>query len=77
MPMMFSFVVAFLKCLCTSFFFVASMLIFIQANNFASENLPVGTVLSDPVKRREYDKKGVLYTQDCNVTVSSFYAFKF
>ncbi|XP_010939740.1 uncharacterized protein [Elaeis guineensis] len=25
-------------------------------------------VLSDPVKRREYDKKGVLYTQDCNVT---------
>ena len=53
------------------------MLIFIEIINFASENFPVVTVLSDPVKRREYDKKGVLYTQDCNVTVSNIYAFKF
>lgn len=26
-------------------------------------------VLSDPVKRREYDSKGMLYVYDCNVVV--------
>jgi hypothetical protein len=29
------------------------------------------TVLSNPVKRQEYDKKGVLYVQDQNAAVST------
>jgi hypothetical protein len=28
------------------------------------------TVLSDPVKRREYDNKGMLYVYDYNIIVS-------
>lgn len=29
------------------------------------------SVLSDPVKRREYDKKGMLYVYDYNIIVRS------
>jgi hypothetical protein len=34
----------------------------------------LSTVLSNPAKRQEYDKKGILYVQDPNVVVS-FYFF--
>lgn len=29
------------------------------------------SVLSDPVKRREYDKRGMLYVYDYHITVSA------
>ena len=31
------------------------------------------TVLSNPAKRQEYDKKGILYVQDQNVVVSNYF----
>jgi hypothetical protein len=33
--------------------------------------------LSNPAKRREYDRKGILYVQDPNVVVGFFFFFLF